>query len=383
MKTGCLSHICGRQRKQTRSVRSPPCGCSCESRRPATPSSCRTSRRHLDHHHGGGDPHHQPRAAFTGRVAGVEHMIVPPFGKVVGVHREASSKKLADFEQREHAKNRKDRCSDPVAPIASTPSWRSGRPSTRRERWPASCQRSFRGRPGRCRGSARPAPPSQSGSCRPSRPGRRPRRWRRTRRNAAGLGLPDRRSCPESTSRPPSQGKTDQWPSEGTPAQCLRHPAASSACGSVICQRGDQDAENDGSGLAEAGSSTMARSWVLSPISPSATMPVETKKGSIKKDLQGPDKPKTAQQPGPSGSRAVNGLARRWRCSCHGRRGPSVLTRAPAVAQGGYSPVTRAQCRGMVGFPRFPAAQAPDVRPLQLYGRSSFELLRRRVLLAA
>ena len=65
-----------------------------------------------------------------------------------------------------------------------------------------------------------------------------------------------------------------------------------------------------GSGLRNLAASSIASNWVLSPISPRATTPVEMKKASSNWDSKGRQKPETTRRPRPFRRRVVKGLAK-------------------------------------------------------------------------
>ena len=101
-----------------------------------------------------------------------------------------------------------------------------------------------------------------------------------------------------------------------------------------------------GKGLRKRAASKKASSWVLSPISASATRPVETRKASISVFRGRLENPMTTHTPAAKQEWVVKGLARQNRaqtvCSCcrrHDPVGSIVLTRARKVG-GGYSPMT-------------------------------------------
>ena len=94
-----------------------------------------------------------------------------------------------------------------------------------------------------------------------------------------------------------------------------------------------------GQGLRNRAASTSDSSWVLSPISARATMPVERRKAS-KTVLQGPEKTRRPHSsPGPSGGCAVKGLARLEAVGAMAM-GAKCVDADLCVVQSGYSPMT-------------------------------------------
>ena len=172
----------------------------------------------------------------------------------------------------------------------------------------------------------RPAARSRPGSCRRSRPGRRRSWWRRRRRAPAGaLVVVELVGLERPHGDRQEAGGHD--PAQHFRRQPLRDQRRRTRPASAWLSRvATRMPATIGQGLRKRAASSRASSWVLSPISASATVPVETSSGH-----QGKSSMRT---PGPGirvDAKGKRHAARPGVCQLLARRLPSVL---PVVVAG-------------------------------------------------